>query len=103
VYINATITYFIGGTMGKSDLTQEIANILEIPVSKAEKVVEVVLREIKQGIIDGDLIIRGFGRFTARNKSKRIGRNPKTGKPAEIKPRRVTTFKASKIFKNNLN
>lgn len=89
--------------MGKSDLTQEIANILEIPVSKAEKVVEVVLREIKQGIIDGDLIIRGFGRFTARNKSKRIGRNPKTGKPAEIKPRRVTTFKPSKIFKNNLN
>ena len=89
--------------MSKSDLTKKIAIMLDITYSKAYDIVEIVLQEVKQGIAEGDLIIRGFGRFTAINKNKRIGRNPKTGKPAEIKPRRVTTFKASKLFKNNLN
>ena len=89
--------------MSKADLAKKIAIKLDINYSKAYDITDIVLNEVKQGIVDGDLIIRGFGRFRVINKSKRMGRNPKTGKPAEIKPRRVTTFKASKIFKNNLN
>ena len=89
--------------MSKAELAKKIAIKLDITYSKAYDITEIVLNEVKQGIVDGDLIIRGFGRFTTINKSKRMGRNPKTGKPAEIKPRRVTTFKASKLFKNNLN
>ena len=89
--------------MSKSDLTKKIAARLDITYSKAYDIVEIVLHEVKHGIAERDLIVRGFGRFTAINKAKRTGRNPKTGKPAEIKPRRVTTFKASRLFKNNLN
>ncbi|MCY4473538.1 MAG: HU family DNA-binding protein [Kistimonas sp.] len=35
-----------------------------------------------------------FGRFGLRDKEKRPGRNPVTGHPAPVAPRRVVTFKA---------
>lgn len=61
-------------------------------------------RELFEQFIDGicaalergeDVNLRSFGAFTTRHKRERIGRNPRTGTPAAITPRRVTTFKAS--------
>jgi integration host factor subunit alpha len=39
--------------------------------------------------------ISGFGTFVLRDKTERIGRNPKTGVEVPIAPRRVLTFRAS--------
>ena len=38
--------------------------------------------------------ISSFGSFTVRDKGLRMGRNPKTGEPAAILPRRVVVFPA---------
>lgn len=43
--------------------------------------------------------LSGFGVFQVRDKSARVGRNPKTGKSAPIDPRRVISFRASQIMK----
>ena len=88
----------------KSTISQDVANVLDIPVRKATVVVESVLNELKRGLSsDGIVTLRGFGSFHVLNKRERIGRNPKTGEDAVISARRVTTFKASNKFKAKVN
>ena len=50
---------------------------------------------------DKKFIERKF--FSVRDKNERIGRNPKTGEEVSILPRRVITFRASQVLKNNIN
>jgi len=47
--------------------------------------------------------LTSFGTFDVLNKSKRIGRNPKTKKEAIIHERKIIRFKASKLLKNKIN
>ena len=44
-----------------------------------------------------------FGTFTVRQKSPRIGRNPRTGETMEISKRSMVTFKPSKILRSSIN
>ena len=90
--------------MTRVELTNNIAKALNTTQSEVEDYIATVLDCIKHGIIkDGQVIIRGFGRFITRDKAKRDGRNPKTGEPAVITARRVVRFKASKLFKDKVN
>ena len=90
--------------MTKEHLTNTVAQQLNIPQVAAYDIVLAVLDSIKQGLIDeGKVTIRGFGCFNTRKKSKRMGRNPKTGEPAVITARRVIKFKAYDAFKNQVN
>ena len=45
--------------------------------------------------------ISGFGSFILRDKGERVGRNPKTGVEVPIAPRRVMTFRASQIMRDD--
>ena len=48
----------------------------------------------------GEIVkLSGFGVFQVRAKRARMGRNPKTGEPAAIDPRRVISFRASQVMK----
>ncbi len=88
----------------KIELIQKVADTLKISQTKANTIVVNIIETLKQGIAqEGKVTIRGFGSFYARNKTKRIGRNPKTGKSAIISARRVPSFKASKLLKSKLN
>ena len=90
--------------MTRDQLTNNVAKELNISNTEANTTVLTVLAAIKQGIIiDGRVTIRGFGCFNTRYKSKRMGRNPKTGKPAIITARRVISFKAYDPFKHQVN
>ena len=81
--------------MTREHLTNTVAKQLDISQAVANNIVLTVLDSIKQGVInEGKVTIRGFGCFNTRNKSKRMGRNPKTGKAAVITARRVISFKA---------
>jgi nucleoid DNA-binding protein len=90
--------------MTREHLTNKVAKLLSITQPEANATVLTVLDVIKQGLIDeGKVTIRGFGCFNTRNKSKRMGRNPKTGKPAVITARKVIKFKAYDTFKQQVN
>ena len=47
--------------------------------------------------------INKFGTFLYKKTPKRIGRNPKTLKEYEIRPRQKLTFKPSEEVKQNIN
>ena len=72
-----------------------------ITVNEARRIYETTINLLKETLVKGESIeIRGFGKFTVREKNKRMGRNPRTGEEAVIDERKVVTFKPSKIFRN---
>ena len=90
--------------MGKAEIVHRIAEETNLTHTKAEEVVEAILREIKNVLRRGDtVILRRFGSFQVRDKGARIGRNPKTGQEAAILPRRVVRFKSGNQFKDAVN
>ncbi|GAY23283.1 integration host factor alpha subunit [Sphingobium fuliginis] len=46
--------------------------------------------------------ISSFGTFVLRDKTQRMGRNPKTGVEVPIEPRRVLTFRASQTMRDRV-
>ena len=69
-----------------------------------EKVVSVVLREIKQALKRGDRVeLRGFGMFATNIQKARISRNPKTGEKINTLEKKTIHFKMAKEMFKKLN
>ena len=69
-----------------------------------EKVVSVVLNEIKQALKNGDRVeLRGFGMFSTNIQKARISRNPKTGEKVNTPEKKTIHFKMSKEMFKKLN
>ncbi|MGA1867577.1 MAG: HU family DNA-binding protein [bacterium] len=90
--------------MTKDDIMKAIWN--EFPdhtIHDARMMYETTIDIIKATLSKGeDIHLRAFGIFKVREKSKRIGRNPKTGQEAVIRERRLVTFTPSKLLKNKI-
>jgi integration host factor subunit alpha len=69
-------------------------------IETVETLLELIMSELESG---DDVMISGFGKFCVKNKKKRKGRNPATGKDLILAPRKVVTFKWSKNLKEKLN
>ena len=90
--------------MTKIEIVNVVADRTGLTKVKAEEAVEAVLQLMKECLAKGEpIILRRFGSFQVRQKSARIGRNPKTGQGAEIPARKVVRFKAGKYFKEAVN
>ena len=62
------------------------------------------LEEILSCLERGEAVkLSAFGSFIVRQKSQRMGRNPKTGKSAPIPPGRGVVFKPSAVLKQRIN
>jgi len=69
-----------------------------------EKVVSVVLSEIKQALKRGDRVeLRGFGMFSTNIQKARISRNPKTGEKVNTPEKKTIHFKMAKEMLKKLN
>ena len=69
-----------------------------------EKVVSVVLNEIKQTLKRGDRVeLRGFGIFSTNIQKARISRNPKTGEKVNTTEKKTIHFKMAKEMFKKLN
>ena len=69
-----------------------------------EKVVSVVLNEIKRALKRGDRVeLRGFGMFSTNTQKARISRNPKTGEKINTPTKKIIHFKMAKEMFKNLN
>ncbi|MBN2409285.1 MAG: integration host factor subunit beta [Candidatus Aminicenantes bacterium] len=90
--------------MIKADLINKIARSMDIPKQEAEEGVNLFFQSIKEAILRGEEIeIRGFGSFRFRKRTSRAGRNPRTGEPVKVPPKKVLYFKPSKLLKEMLN
>ena len=93
-----------GKTLTRADLAEAVFEKVKLPRNEAAELVESVLKQIVYGLERGEPIkLSSFGSFGLRQKSERVGRNPKTGEIVPITPRRVIVFKASNIMKDRIN
>ena len=87
-------------TITRMDLANNLRNAFGLTTTDAYKMIDIIFDEIEQALINGeDVKITGLGTFKILSKSARIGRNPKTGIPAVISARRVTSFRPSSEFR----
>ncbi|MBB6123324.1 integration host factor subunit alpha [Sphingobium subterraneum] len=90
-------------TLTRADLAERLN--VQIGLSRAESatIVEAILDLICNALVDGNNVkISGFGTFVLRDKTERVGRNPKTGVVVPIAPRRVLTFRASQTLRDRI-
>jgi len=87
--------------MIKSDIVAEVAGVADVPRSKAQDAVDLVLDAIREALARGEKAeFRGFGVFRVRNRKRGLGRNLKTGETVEIPPGKTVKFKPSSRFMN---
>ena len=90
--------------MTKSDLITLLASKENLTEVNATRIVNLIFDGFKDALVKGDRIeIRGFGSFVMRDYESYTGRNPKTGKEVEVKPKRVPFFKVGKELKALIN
>ena len=89
----------------KSKLLKQLANNYPNFYKKdLEKVVSIVLTEIKQALKRGDRVeLRGFGMFSTNTQKARISRNPKTGEKVNTPEKKTIHFKMAKEMFKKLN
>ncbi len=81
--------------MNKGDLINAIATETEMSKSGAEAVLNAFVSSVTGALKGGDKVtLTGFGTFSISNRAARMGRNPKTGEPIQIKASKVPKFKA---------
>lgn len=91
-------------TLTKANIVDQIAEKNEMHRKEAVRCVEIILETLKSTLESGDdILVSGFGKFCVREKKERWGRNPATGKGAQIKPRKVVTFKCSGVLRDKVN
>ena len=87
-------------TLTRADLAEAINRKVGLSRSESLGMVEAILDMMSGALENGENVkISGFGTFLLRDKSQRIGRNPKTGIEVPILPRRVMTFRASQTMR----
>jgi len=88
----------------KIQIVESIQNQTGFPKNKSSEIVETLLEIIKRTLASGeDVLVSGFGRFCAKEKKERKGRNPATGEDMMLAPRRVVTFKCSGKLRKRIN
>ena len=91
------------GTLTRADLADTINNQVGLSRADAAQMVESVLNHMTDALERGENVkISGFGTFLLRDKGERVGRNPKTGVEVPITPRRVLTFRASQMLRDQI-
>src|SRR5579871_505948 len=89
-----------GETLTRADLSDAVHVEVGLTRQDCSSLVERTLELIVEALEQGRAVkLSGFGVFQVRAKRARMGRNPKTGKPAAIEPRRVIGFRASQVMK----
>jgi integration host factor subunit alpha len=91
-------------TLTRADLCDAVHDSLGLSRNECSTLVERTLGLIVESLEQGETVkLSGFGVFQVREKRARMGRNPKTGVPAAINPRRVISFRASQIMKSRVH
>ena len=91
-------------TLTRADLAEAINRRLGFSRSESLDLVESILGYMGDALANGENVkVSGFGTFLLRDKTERVGRNPKTGVEVPITPRRVMVFKPSNLLKARIN
>ena len=88
----------------RAALAEAVQRRLGVSGVRSVDLVDLVLTEILDVIASGEeLKLRSFGSFHIYSKKERPGRNPKTGVAAPVSARRVVSFKACSVLRDQVN
>jgi len=93
----------IGGIlkMNKVELVAAVAEKTGLTKKDAEKAVSATIDSVIEAVASGEKVqLVGFGTFEVRERSERVGRNPRTKQQIVIPATKVPAFKAGKAFKD---
>jgi integration host factor subunit beta len=94
----------MSSTLTKSELIELISNKIKLPKGKAEQLVNCIFDSMVDALKRSEGIeIRGFGSFTVREYKQYEGRNPRTGSPVHVAPKRLPFFKVGKELRERVN
>ncbi len=87
----------------KHSLVTDVSIATGVTQKDTKKVVECFLDFIAHHLEKGNTIeIRGFGRFSIKNRKERPVRNPKTGEQFQLKNRKVPILKFCNELKDRI-
>jgi integration host factor subunit beta len=90
--------------MNKLDLTVALKNEAELTKFEAAAVVDLFFKEMANALAEGDRVeIRGLCSFYVKKYKAYAGRNPKTGEPTRVNPKKLPFFKCGKELKERVN
>ena len=90
--------------MNKSDLILELAKKNHLTDKVATQIIDLIFDGFTDTLKnDGRIEIRGLGSFTVRNYDAYTGRNPKTGKTTNVRPKKLPFFKVGKELKKRVD
>src|SRR5881227_2166234 len=73
-------------------------------LTKTDLIVNCIFDSMEESLKRGERIeIRGFGSFEIRHYKAYEGRNPRTGDPVGVQPKRLPFFKVGKELKERVN
>ena len=91
-------------TITRAQIADSIFEQIRLSRKDANDILGMIFEEIKSELASGrDVKISSFGSFCLHKKDARMGRNPKTGKEAEISARTVVSFRPSKFLRKAIN
>ena len=87
-------------TISLKHLAADIAETHEMPKKQGEAILNDLVNLITKHLKKGDRIrLVGLGVLVVRKRAARMGRNPATGEPIQIKASKKVAFRASKELK----
>jgi integration host factor subunit beta len=90
--------------MNKSGLVDALQQEAAISKAKAEAVVDILFGAMSDALVTGDRVeIRGFCSIFVKDYKGYVGRNPKTGAPVQIAPKKIPFFKCGKELKERVD
>lgn len=82
--------------MNKADLAAVVSNVVGTQM-EAKAAVTQLFEAMRKALRDGDkVVVQGFGSFHVVMRKSKPARNPRTGEPVMIPPRRRVKFKMAK-------
>jgi len=88
-------------TLTKADIVQAVSHKTNHTVGQSANLVDALFEIIKQTLESGeDVLISGFGKWSVKEKRERRGRNPQTGEPLMLAPRKVVKFKCPAVLRS---
>lgn len=81
--------------MNKAELIDAMSASSKLSKADAKKALDAFIDVTSKTLKKGEkVVLIGFGTFDIAKRSARTGRNPQTGKPIQIKAKKVVKFKA---------
>ncbi len=91
-------------TLTKAQIVENLFGKNIFTKGESAHIIETLFEIVKQTLESGeDVLISGFGKLAVHEKHQRRGRNPQSGEPIMLAPRRVITFKCSGVLREKMN